>query len=232
MKKIEICLTPELVHLHDLKGKIVVVTDILRATSCIVAGLASGVIRVKTVTEIAESIPYMAKGYVRAGERNGEKIEGFDIGNSPFEHIAQKNKSIVMTTTNGTQAIKKSITADKIIIGAFLNISAVAHYLDQHDNDVVIMCSGWKGRLSMEDTLFAGALYQKLAKNYHTDCDAVLAATTLYEEAKKDIYAYMTRASHFKRLERIGISDDLHYCLQNDLFDIVPIFRAGELYAE
>ncbi|MEH0155480.1 2-phosphosulfolactate phosphatase [Limibacter armeniacum] len=230
--RIEVCHSPELIHLFDLSGKIAVVTDILRATSCMVAGIGSGAEQIVPVAQKEEVNPYKEKGFVTAGERGGEKIEGFDIGNSPFEHmeIAQKGKSVVMTTTNGTVAITKSaVEAKQVIIGAFLNISSVVQYLKESGKDIVIVCSGWKGMFSMEDTLFAGALVDRLESVAEIVDDAALSSMSLYRAVSGDLLGYMQNASHAKRLSGLKAVKDLEYCMTKDEFDVIPVLKDGAL---
>lgn len=230
MAKIEICLTPALIHLFDTKGKIVVVTDIFRASSSMVSGLAKGVEKIKPVAEVAESVPWHEKGFLRAGERNGVKVEGFDLGNSPFEFMEEqyKNANIVMTTTNGTKAIHVAAAADEIVIGAFLNLAAVAKYLQKENSkDILIICAGWKNHFSMEDTLFAGALTSLLSSPYEIEGDATLAAITLYEAAKGDLYAYLQNAGHAKRLSGLNFEKDIRFCLQCNRFTNLPVIVNG-----
>ena len=147
MKNIAVCLTPELIHLFDLKGKTVVVVDILRATSCMVSGFANGIEKIKPVASLDECKELGKNGYLTAAERGGQKVEGFDMGNSPFSYMdpAIKGKKVAVTTTNGTLAISKSIGAEHILIGSFLNISRVAEEVRKLDKDVIIHCAGWKG---------------------------------------------------------------------------------------
>jgi len=230
MAKIEVCLTPAMIHLFDPKGKIVVVTDIFRASSSMVSGLARGIKKIKPVAKVAESVIWHEKGFLRAGERNGVKVEGFDLGNSPFEFMDEQysNKSIVMTTTNGTKAIHVAEAADEILIGAFLNLAAVGEYL-QHNNskDVLIICAGWKNHFSMEDTLFAGALATLLLADYEIEGDASLAAITLYEAAKSDLYAYLQNAGHAKRLSGLNFEKDIRFCLECNRFTNLPVIVNG-----
>ncbi|UZR94489.1 2-phosphosulfolactate phosphatase [Chondrinema litorale] len=229
MYNIEVCLSPELIHLYQPEGKTVVVTDIFRATSCMVSGLAKGVKQIKTVAEIEESVPFHEQGYFRAGERNGNKIEGFELGNSPFDFIEEQyiGERIVMTTTNGTRAISLSQKADQIVIGAFLNLKAVTEYLSQPEKDLLIVCAGWKGRFSMEDTLFAGALCSELKDNYESNDDSALAANSLYQLAKNDLYGYLLQASHTKRLDGLKFKKDIHFCLDKNQFSNVPVLKEG-----
>ena len=140
MPNVEVCLSPQLIDLFDLKGKIVVVTDILRATSCMTTGIAHGVAQIKPVATLDECRELKKEGFFTAAERNGAKVEGFDIGNSPYSYMEEKfvGTKIATTTTNGTIAITKSTAADEVIIGSFLNLSTVAEHLIHTGKDVVI----------------------------------------------------------------------------------------------
>lgn len=233
MKTVDVCLTPDLIQQHDLTGKIVVVVDILRATSCMVAGLGSGVKSIKPFAKLDDCFKMREKGYLIAGERNGKKVEGFDLGNSPFGYMCKeaKGRKVATTTTNGTVAIEKSLSADKVIIGAFLNIDAVANYLNNQDRSVIIHCAGWKGKVNMEDTLFAGALFNKLEKHFSAECDSPLIAQATYNHMKSDILGMIKQSSHAKRLNRLDVQRDIEYCLKINEFDIVPVLVEGELIA-
>ncbi|AFM03507.1 phosphosulfolactate phosphohydrolase-like enzyme [Bernardetia litoralis DSM 6794] len=227
---LEICFTPDAVSFIDLTGKIAVVVDIFRATSTMVAGLASGVTHVIPVVDMADALHYKSQDYVTAGERNGEKIEGFDIGNSPFEHMAQEFKKIVMTTTNGTQAIETvKNDAEQVIIGSFLNLRAVTNYLKAQNKDVVIVCAGWKGRFNAEDSLFAGALALKLRSDFWWKGDETLFASHSYSSVKNNLSKMLKQSSHYKRLEKNGVSDDMEFCLQIDKFKNVPVLNENIL---
>ena len=227
---LEICLTPDTVSFIDLKGKIAVIVDIFRATSTIVAGLAKGVEHIIPVADVSDALHYKSKGYVTAGERNGEKVEGFDIGNSPFEHMEQERKKIVMTTTNGTQAIEATKhTAEQVIIGAFLNLKAVTAYLKSQNKDVVIVCAGWKGRFNAEDALFAGALALQLKNDFWWEGDETLFASHSYTSVKKNLLKILKHSSHYKRLEQNGVVEDMKFCLEIDTFENVPILKDNYL---
>ena len=170
MRTIEVCLTPELIRQHNLKGKVVVVVDIFRATSCIVTGLANGVKSIRPVAEVEETMALGKQGYIMAGERGGQKVDGFDLGNSPYDYQDEslKGKKVAISTTNGSQAILKSQGASQILIGAFLNLESLTEYLLQLPQSIVIHCAGWKGTPNLEDTLFAGALIDECAEELTT----------------------------------------------------------------
>lgn len=231
MPKIEVCLSPDLIHLFDLKGKIVVVTDILRATSCMTTGIASGVLQIKPVASLDECCALKREGYYTAAERNGAKVEGFDIGNSPFSYMEDrfKGNKIATTTTNGTLAITKSTEADDVVIGSFLNLSTVANYLINTGKDVVIHCAGWKGNYSLEDTLFAGAIIEKLQPTFDLADDASFSALTNYQSAKFNLLDIVLTSSHAKRLEKYNIRKDIELCCTIDKYDVLPILKNGVL---
>ena len=233
MKKIDVCLSPDLIHLYDLDGKIAVVVDILRATSCIVSGIASGVKEIVPFASLEDCRMMKAQGYFIAGERGGQKMEDFDIGNSPFSYMEEHliGEKIAVTTTNGTQAIDKSADADEIIIGSFLNLSAVSDYLMSKPNDVLMVCAGWKGRVNLEDTLFAGALLTMLEEAYESADDAVLVAKSLYLENKDHMQQLVQDSSHAKRLNRFNVQRDIEFCMSLDEFDVVPLVKEGRIVA-
>lgn len=229
MRNIEVCLSPELVHLFDLNGKIAVVVDILRATSCMVTAMANGVSEIKTVCDLNECKKLQSEhGFIGAAERNGVKEEGFKFGNSPFSYIDNcvENERLAMTTTNGTVAIEKSKTADEIVIGAFLNKSAVISYILEKNMDVVVVCAGWKGQVNLEDTLFAGALIEGLGDNYNHSSDAALLALNAYESGRENLCAYLANCNHVQRLSKMkDIGKDIEFCLQEDVYQVVPVLK-------
>ena len=235
MRKVEVCLSPELIHLFDLKGKIVVVTDILRATSCMTTALAHGVKSIIPVASLDECRALGKQGYVTAAERDGKKEEGFDLGNSPFSYMDPTliGKTVAVTTTNGTQAIVKSAAAHEILIGSFLNLDAICNYLLSQFQDVVIVCSGWKGHSNMEDTLFAGAVGVVLRNNgYLSQQDSTDMAIYLYILAEKNLEAFLANCSHARRLQNLDITDDIAFCLTLNKYDVVPVMENGKLVSK
>jgi 2-phosphosulfolactate phosphatase len=233
VKLVDVCLTPELMHQYPVADRSVVVVDIFRATSCMVTALASGVASIMPFAKLEDCLAMKAKGYDTAGERDGKKVEGFDHGNSPFEYMVDemKGRRLAFTTTNGTQAIARSLGAREIVIGAFLNLSAVAAHLKNSGNNVLIVCSGWKGKFNLEDTLFAGALVDLLEGDYQPECDAPLAARCLYLSARNDMKAFLANASHVKRLAKLNVTRDIEFCLTADVYKVVPVLDEGVLLA-
>jgi len=218
-------------HLYEVRDKTVVVVDILRATSCMTTAFAFGIKSITPFAKLEDCLAMKEKGYVTAGERDGKKVDGFDLGNSPFEYMEEKlkGKKIAFTTTNGTVAIAKSVGAREIVIGSFLNLSAITGYLSNSDNNVLVVCAGWKGRVNLEDTLFAGALVDRLSDHTEPDCDAPLAAQHLYQQAKDDLNEFLKDSSHVKRLAKLNIHKDIRFCLTPDQYSVVPVLRNGVL---
>jgi 2-phosphosulfolactate phosphatase len=231
IKGVDVCLSPDLMHLYNLSNRSVVVVDILRATSCMTTAFAHGIKSITPFADLEECRAMKAKDFNIAGERNGEKVDGFDLGNSPFEYMQEmlRGKNIAFTTTNGTQAIEKSKGAKEIIIGSFLNLSAVAVHLKKNENDILIVCAGWKGKVNLEDTLFAGALIEKLGDHVKPECDAPLIALHLYQQAKDDMVDFLKNSSHVQRLNRLNIHKDIEFCLTADQYSVVPILDKGVL---
>jgi len=215
------------------KEAIIIVVDVLRATSAICTALHHGVERMIPVAGLDEARKYKDLGYLVAAERNAVKQEGFDFGNSPFHYMDEqvKGKTIVISTTNGTQAIEAAKDASVIAIGSFLNLSALAEWILPQERDVIILCAGWKNKFNLEDSLFAGALANKLidSGNFSTMCDSTIAAGYLYERASDDLYGFLEYSSHRKRLKNLHLEDDIRYCLSTDIMQTIPVYQDGGL---
>jgi 2-phosphosulfolactate phosphatase len=231
MKTIDVCLTPELLHLHNIENSIVVVVDIFRATSCMTTAFAFGVGGIIPVAQIEDCKRLQDQGYLACAERDGKTPEGFDLDNSPFSYMQERIKgaTLAVTTTNGTLAITKSKSAVKVMIGSFLNLEALANYLRTQQYDVIVLCAGWKGKTNLEDTLYAGALVERLQEEFLIQEDSALMSLRLYQQAKPDLLSFVASSSHVKRLQRLGIQKDISYCLQHDLYDVIPILRGNML---
>lgn len=231
MKQIDVCLTPDLLHLHKVENTIVVVADVFRATSCMVTAFAYGVNSIIPVATIEECQLYQERGYLAAAERNARKVDGFELDNSPFTYMDERIRgaNVAMTTTNGTLAITKSRSAVKVLVGSFLNLEAIVQFLKSERYDVMVLCAGWKGRVNMEDTLFAGALVERLKDSYAMAEDSAVMAWRLYCQGRDNLPSYLSNSSHIRRLQRLGIQKDITYCLQHDLYDVVPVLRGNAL---
>ena len=236
MNKIEVCFVPELFDYYRDDNAVVVIVDVLRATTSICAAFVNGVNKIIPVATVEEAIEFKNKGYIIASEKDGVKRDFADFGNSPH-HFTNENvggKDLVYCTTNGTRTIHKAVGAKGIAIGSFLNLNAVSEWVIKQNRDVIILCAGWKGKFNLEDSLFAGALAEKLLENstYETDSDAVVASLDLWNLAKKDLPEYIKKAAQYTRLHDNGNGDSIGHCLVIDSIDIVPVFENNELKIE
>jgi len=232
------CLSPALLHLYDVSSSIVVIIDVLRATSTIATALHNGARSVIPVNSVEECIRIGKQiDGITAGERDGKIAEGLEYGNSPFEYPAEfiAGKTLVLTTTNGTRLLHMALdnNAKGIITGAFANLSAVCNYLVAQKLNVILGCAAWKDRVNIEDTLCAGAIISTIKDHFHINCDSSQMALTLYNDAKKDLYGFMKEknASHYQRLSGYGLEKDIQYCLTPDSADILVLYEGGKLLA-
>jgi 2-phosphosulfolactate phosphatase len=216
LPKIETCFSPSLLHLYDIKDSIVVIIDVFRATSTIAAALHNGAAEIIPVDSVAKCIELGAQipNSLTAGERDGKVAEGLQHGNSPLEYPRDfiENKSLVLTTTNGTRLLHMCSDANEIITGSFLNLGAVCDYLVSQKKNVLLACASWKDRYNLEDSLFAGAVYDAIGEHFEMNCDSTRAATHLYKAAKYDLYGFIQDSSHFLRLSKFGLQYDMEYC--------------------
>lgn len=230
-RNLNVCLSPALLPNYKLENSVVVVIDIFRATSSICYGIANGAEAIIPVSTVEQCLVYKDQGFSLAAERDGCVVEGFEFGNSPFSYSEDKvkGKTIVLTTTNGTKALQQSIEASEIIIGSFLNLSAVCNWLQEQERDIVLLCAGWKNHFCTEDTLFAGAVVEKLnGGNFSLD-DSAMAAEDLYKVAKNDLAGYLSKSSHGERMKRLNIEKDIAFCLQIDVIDAIPVLKGHKL---
>ncbi len=227
MKSIEVVYTPALLPLYDVKGKIVVIIDILRATSTMCVAFQTGVKRILPSSSPEECKIFKDFDFIISAERNAMKVEGFDMGNSPFEYQNPLliGKSIAFTTTNGTKAIKLSqkMEASEIVIGSFLNIEILSNWLLEQDKSIILLCSGWKDKYNIEDTLFAGAVVLAIKDGYEIDCDAAISAEDLYVNNQNDLLSIVKKSSHAKRFTLLNSqTDDVEFCLQKNICPVLP----------
>ncbi len=233
MNHVKVCLTPALIHLYSIEDYIIVIIDIFRATSSICYGIENGAKAIIPVAEIEECEAYREKSpdYLLAAERDGEVVKGFDFGNSPFSYTKEKvsAKTIVLTTTNGTQALHLSRKAKKIVIGSFLNLTALCNWLKIQDDNILLVCAGWKNNFNLEDTLFAGAVIEQLIEHSFVPDDAAIAANDLYQAGKYNLNEYLKKTSHAERLKKLGIQKDIEFCLQLNITTAIPMLQGDAL---
>ncbi|GJM27856.1 MAG: putative 2-phosphosulfolactate phosphatase [Cyclobacteriaceae bacterium] len=232
MRTISTCLSPQLLPLHSFEDKTVVVVDILRATSSMITAFAYDVASITPVPTLADCRMLKEQGYITAGERGGQKVSGFDLGNSPYEFMDHQlnGKDLAFTTTNGSQAILSVTDAHTIVLGSFLNLSATADFLLAQNGSVLILCAGWKGKFNIEDTLYAGALADLLQNEFAFEDDATLASQSLYQFAAPDLMGFLKKGSHPRRLAGFENHQDMEFCIQRDKFQLNAIFREGKLF--
>jgi 2-phosphosulfolactate phosphatase len=229
-------ISPAILHLYDVTNAIVVVIDVLRATSTIATALYNGARSVIPVDSVAKCIELGKKiDAVTAGERDGKIAEGLKYGNSPFEYPREfiAGKILVLTTTNGTKLLQIALDkgAQTIITGSFPNLSAVCDFLVEQRQNVILGCAAWKDRINIEDMLFAGAVIQKVSDYFSINCDSSQISASLYESAGNDLFEFLKRkdASHYHRLANYGLEKDIRYCLKPDVANVLPVYREGML---
>lgn len=231
-KKVEVCFTPALLPLYNIENATVVIIDIFRATSSICYGIHNGAKAIIPVATVDECLAYQNQNYLLAAERDGQVVEGLAFGNSPFSYTREKveGKTIVLTTTNGTYALNKCKNdAQQIIIGSFFNLDAVCNYFTCHSKNVLLLCAGWKDKFNLEDTLFAGAVVKQLKLIGYACDDAGTASQDLYDLAKSDLFAYTAKTSHTERLKKLGIEEDIKFCLQLNITTSIPVLNGNML---
>ena len=235
-KNLFTCLSPALINVYDISNSIVVIIDVLRATSTITTALYNGAASVIPVATVPRCVELgKALGGITAGERDGKIAEGLSYGNSPFEYPRDfiEDKVLVLTTTNGTKLLHMALDhgAEEIITGSFPNLSAVCDHLIKSGKDVLLGCSGWKDRINIEDTLFAGAVVSRVKEHFNIECDSSKLAESLYREAGADRFEFMQKrnATHYHRLMKYDLEKDIRYCLTEDVANVLPIFKGDRL---
>src|SRR5450432_2443526 len=229
-------MSPALLHLYDVAQATVVIIDVLRATSTIATALFNGAKHIVPVDSVAKCIELGRQiNCITAGEREGKIAEGLRYGNSPFEYGREfiEGKILVLTTTNGTRLLHMALDkgAREIVTGSFANLNAVTDYLVQQKNNVILACAAWKDRINIEDTLFAGAVIEKIRDRFTIECDSSHIAANMYSRAAGDLFGFMksNNASHYNRLLSYGLEKDIRYCLEPNLANILPIYENGKL---
>ena len=230
---IDVVFTPDLLPFSDLTGKTVVVTDILRATTTITFAMANGATVITPVLTPADAFRLAADqpNTLIGGERGGMKVDGFDLGNSPREYIQAivSDRQVVLTTTNGTRTLQACRAAERVLVGSFLNLRATVDRLAQVEGELVLACSGREGGFCTEDTVFAGACVAALGKVQLTD--AAETAKILYQTHSEDLLGMLRNCYHGQSLANIGLGEDLEFCAQMNLVDVVPHLVDGRIIA-
>ncbi|MFN4083655.1 MAG: 2-phosphosulfolactate phosphatase [Bacteroidia bacterium] len=236
MKKAEVILSPALLSAYDVKDKVAVIIDILRATTSTCVAFNTGVKRILPVSTVDEALFFKDFDFITAAERNAAKADGVDLGNSPFEYEnpVLAGKSIALTTTNGTKAIKqcKQQGAIKIAIGSFLNLNALCNWINEQHEDILLVCSGWKDKVNSEDTIFAGAVLHQLGSNVNSEADSCQIALSLYNQHKNNLLEFISKCNHAQRFKLLhGNTNDIEYCLKQNTIDMVPTINGEFIIA-
>ena len=228
--------SPALLNLYDINSSIVVIIDVLRATSTIATALhngAKGIIPVDSVDECIRIGKQMSA--ITAGERDGKVAEGLQYGNSPFEYPESfiAGQTLVLTTTNGTKLLHMALSngAHQIITGSFANIDAVCEHLIASKKPVLLGCAAWKDRINVEDTLFAGAVIDRIKNHFDINCDASKIALSIYNESAGNFYEYIKtkNITHYQRLSSYGLEKDIQHCLTTNTAPVLPVYENGRL---
>ncbi|MBU3180371.1 2-phosphosulfolactate phosphatase family protein [Clostridium psychrophilum] len=230
--KIDIIISADDIKREKIENKTVVVIDMLRATSVIVTAInngCKGVIPVVTVNEASAIARNSKEEVMLGGERDALKIEGFHYSNSPIEYTREtiEGKSLVMTTTNGTKAIKGCICARNILIGAMINAKACAKKIVELNKDVVIVNAGTNGEFSIDDFLCSGYIIDCILNLEKAELSDIATTSHYVYKNNQDIYSFITYANHYKTITKLGLTADLEYCCRKDIIDIVPEYKDG-----
>ena len=234
MKKLSVCLSPKLFECYNTEDNIIVIIDLFRATSVISTAFEFGISKIIPVTSLEDALKFKnKKNHILAAERNTKLVEGFNYGNSPY-HYMEKNitgKTLVLTTTNGTKAINLA-KGNKIITASYINFHSVVNYLNSYNNDVTILCSGWKNFLNLEDTILAGHIALVLMKNglFSSDCESVKISKQIYLNSRGDVLEFLSNSAYRKRNNSEEVIRDTEFCLKPKIkSQIVPMLEDNYL---
>jgi len=234
---VEVFLTGKDVTEEDVKGRTVVVIDVLRTSSTITTALHFGARSVVPVADTAEAGKIAANldssSYLMGGERDGLKIEGYHLGNSPLEYVRSvvQNRTIILNTTNGTGAIIRARAAEDLVIGCLLNADRVVQFVRERARDVVIICSGWRNRLSLEDTLCAGLILYQLWNGQEPllVTDTAHIAFSQYLNDREQLQDAIRQCNQAQHLYEQGFHEDVDYCARLNALPLLPIFKDRQL---
>lgn len=247
-RKLTVHLLPSMFEPSSLTGGVAVVVDVLRATTTIACALQNGarsILPCETVEDALwrrdnhpdAGLPDSEQSVLLGGERGGEPIFGFDLGNSPSEwtYAAIGERDIAFTTTNGTHALLRAAWAERIVTGAFVNLQPVVDVLISDSRPIHVVCAGTVGAVSTEDCLFAGALVDRLLSIPRTHgaavadpfqiCDSSRLVRSHWQktaEASDGLFQAMKAGSGGRNLMRLGLEADIRTAATLDQVDLVP----------
>ena len=234
---IEIFLTSTEITEDEIKDRTVIVIDVFRTSTTIVEALSNGARAIVPVPDMEEAGKVAANldpaVYLLGGEKDGSKIEGYHLGNSPFEYdrATVTGKTIILNTINGTRTITRVAAGHSVVIGGFVNAGVVVQYAKEQNRDVTIVCSGWKNRPSLEDTLCAGLFAHELWDGDYPDTspDATYMALSLYRRDKSTLARPLNASNHARRLKALGLGKDIDKCIGLDTCPLIPIYRDSRI---
>ena len=233
MNRIEVCFSPGEYHLYEQDFDLVVVLDVLRATSAICTAMEYGVGQIIPVATLEEARSYKEQGHIVAAERGGQIVEGFDMGNSPYSYMDPnlKGKTVVLTTTNGTKAINMAKDKSTVVVGALNNLDALCAWLIEQERDVLVLGSGWKDKFNLEDTICGGAIADLCLDSgkFYADEDSTVAAKFLFRSSRDNMFSFLKASSHRRRLRKLNLNEDVKYCLTPNNCTAIPILKNGSL---
>jgi len=239
--KIDLCFSQSQLDEMQLREKHVIVVDVLRASTTVVAALFNGAREIIPVGSIESAVKISGSLFgdvtLRGGERNGKIIQGFNLGNSPLEYseATVRGKSIIFCTTNGSVAMVKSRYARTMAVAGFVNISAIVEFVKSLQSDIFLLCAGRPpatGGFSLEDAVCAGMIVQRLAAEKSLSLeltDPSLAAQSLYKSYGRSLLKMLKNTDHGKYLMEIGFANDIKLCAQTDAMPIVPVLSGTSI---
>ena len=227
----QVLFLPTLAQPDDFTGKVVVVIDVLRATTTVAHALASGATSISPFhdVEAARNFARQDASILLCGERNEQRIDGFHLGNSPGDYTSDVvgGRRIALTTTNGTAALHHCRAASRLILAAFVNLTAVAECLQQlNDQDIIIVCAGTRGEITMEDMLLAGALIDNGIEASVQNDQAQYAALAwdAVNWQSGELLNWLERSQGGRNLINSGFQKDIAFAALIDQFQVVPEF--------
>lgn len=231
--KIDVIISADYIKEEDLKGKIVVVIDVLRATSVITTAIANGASKVIPTLTVEEAfkerdkLVALGEKVLLGGERQALKIEGFDFTNSPLEYKKEivEGKILILSTTNGTRALTLSSSGEKVLIASLLNAKAIARELIKINKDIVIVNSGTNGEFSLDDFICGGYIIDLVTKGVTCDLTDISKMAKNYYCTSFDLKESLKEAKHYGVLKSLGLEADLEYCLTKDLHHNVIYYK-------
>jgi 2-phosphosulfolactate phosphatase len=233
--KIEVIFSSGQLDELQLRDKNIIVIDVLRSSTTIAVALHNGAREIIPVASIESAVKISGSLFgevtLRGGERNGKMIDGFNLGNSPkeYSYANVSGKSIIFCTTNGSVAMHRSRYARNMAIASFVNVSAIAGYIKEINNDFLIICSGRAaaiGNFSLEDAVCAGMILNKLLEDGSAQVDmndSAKASLLLYKNLGRSLPKLLKTCDHGQYLSEIGFADDLKICGSVDSVPVLPV---------